>query len=418
MKKIFISLALAGLAAIATVSCQYGEDEVSNPVDKAAEMTISVDYVADDTCSFTIAPSGKALFYSYSVKKTSSTEAPDAASLYSCSAGGIKKGTFKYAIAESATVELENLDKNSDYVIFAVAGSPEGVVGKVTALSFHTTDTANPSVKSVSVEQDDILVLTFDEAVTNVSGKGITVDVYAPASYMYQAYRYPADKISSFTLKDGESAGYTVAFKLPEKSYVSGALLAVSYAEGTFVDEVGLPAGAKTSYVFGNYYTSEGWYPETYGLVAETSSAWYELGDAEPIGDISAIFDAGGNIVPVLIFNLGEGIGWYLYSGNWNMYPTMDWGDDYAIGSVRYEKVTEDGRTSYKEMDLSSDDADEAFYSLWYDEPSGEYFGCVYLNVEPLPGDEITITVPEYAYLDIYGNVNEEKTYTVTYKGE
>ena len=42
MKKIFKYIALAAIAATAAVSCRYGEDEISNPVDKAAEMTITI----------------------------------------------------------------------------------------------------------------------------------------------------------------------------------------------------------------------------------------------------------------------------------------------------------------------------------------------------------------------------------------
>ena len=96
MKKIFKYIALAAIAATAAVSCRYGEDEISNPVDKAAEMTITIGEVSDYSCSFTIAPSRAASYYSYSVVKGNVTEAPDAATLYAVKSGGIKKGTFKY----------------------------------------------------------------------------------------------------------------------------------------------------------------------------------------------------------------------------------------------------------------------------------------------------------------------------------
>ena len=203
MKKIFKYIALAAIAATAAVSCRYGEDEISNPVDKAADMTITIGEVSDYSCSFTIAPSRAASYYSYSVVKGNVTEAPDAATLYAVKAGGIKKGTFKYtADSQNATVEMAELTPNTDYTIFAVAGSPEGVPGVVAIKPFHTTDTGIPSLKEADIV-DGALVLVFDEAVKPVSEKSILVEVYAPASMAYQHPFMPADKLGEFSLSDG-----------------------------------------------------------------------------------------------------------------------------------------------------------------------------------------------------------------------
>ncbi|MGN1216037.1 MAG: hypothetical protein ACI4TJ_07315, partial [Candidatus Cryptobacteroides sp.] len=276
MKKIFKYIAFAAIAASAMVSCRYGEDEISNPVDKAADMTITIGEVSDNACSFTIAPSGAASYYSYSVVKGNVTEAPDASTLYAVKAGGIKKGTFKYTSeSNSATIEMSELDSNTDYTVFAVAGSPEGVPGKVAVQSFHTPDTGIPSIKDGEIA-DGKLVLTFDEPVSFADGKSILVDVYAPAAFEYQHPYMPASKISQFSITAGKAEGTTVSFEIPEKSYIGGALLAVSFEDGAFVDEVKNPIEGLQSYVFGNYYVKgEGWYPEAYGLVLETEPGTY-----------------------------------------------------------------------------------------------------------------------------------------------
>jgi hypothetical protein len=67
MKKSLIYLALAAFAATAAVSCQYGEDEVSDALEQATDVSIKVDKVEDEACTFTIAPADKASFYSYAV---------------------------------------------------------------------------------------------------------------------------------------------------------------------------------------------------------------------------------------------------------------------------------------------------------------------------------------------------------------
>lgn len=411
MKKSIKYLTIAALAASVMVSCQYGEDEVSNPVDKAPAIAITVNEVGDDACSFTVAPSGTALYYSYSVVEGNVFSAPDAAKLYSVSAGGIKKGTVKYAETPSATISLSGLDCNADYTVFAVAGSPEGVPGEVAIQHFHTTDTVNPEVVDAAVE-DGSLVLTFSEPVKFVVGKEVTVEAYAPASYSYQHYRYAAEPEASFVIKSGETDGNSVVLPIPEDAFVPGALLAVSYPDGTFIDAVELPIEGQESYVFGNYYTSEGWYPETYGIVIETEPDSFELGDELDLGDITAI-DDGEDYVPVLIFPLGEGIGYYLDMNYGYLYETYDWDDDYTVGTVTYSQVTADGRKSTKTIKLGY--GEDAEYDLI--ELEDGIYGCVYLYEEPLPGDTVTVVLPPYCYVDKYGNVNAEKTYTFTYVG-
>ena len=418
MKKVFKYIALAAIAATAAVSCRYGEDEISNPVDKAADMTITIGEVSDYSCSFTIAPSRAASYYSYSVVKGNVTEAPDAATLYAVKAGGIKKGTFKYtADSQNATVEMAELTPNTDYTIFAVAGSPEGVPGVVAIKPFHTTDTGIPSLKEADIV-DVALVLVFDEAVKPVSEKSILVEVYAPASMAYQHPFMPADKLGEFSLSDGKADGASVSFDIPEDSYIGGAYLAVSYPEGAFVDAVGNPVGGLTSYVFGNYYSKEegGWYPETHGLVLETEAGTYELGKALDLGDVTSIVDEEGSPVPVLYFPIEEGIGYYFSTSTGNLYLTVDWNDeDLMYGTVTYSQTSEDGRVSYKELVLGSSSEDsDAVYDV-ITTKSGDY-GVIYLLEEPLAGDTVTIEIPAWAYVDIWGRYNAPKTYEFVYQ--
>lgn len=417
MKRIFKYISIAAVAATAMVSCRYGEDEISNPVDKAADMTITIGTVSDNACSFTIAPTGAASYYSYSVVKGNVTETPDAATLYAVKAGGLMKGTFKYTSdTKSATIDMAELAPNTDYTVFAVAGSPEGVPGKVAVQSFHTPDTGIPSIKAGEIA-DGKLVLTFDEPVSFADGKSILVDVYAPAAFEYQHPYMPAAKISQFSLSAGKAEGTSVSFDIPEKSYIGGALLAVSFEDGAFVDVVKNPIEGLQSLVFGNYYVKgEGMYPEAVGLVIETEAGTYELGDALDLGDITSIVDEEGELAPVLCFPIEQGIGYYFSFNSGNFYQTVDWNDEaYMYGTVTYSQTSEDGRVSYKKFVLGSSDEDsDALYSLASTD-EGDY-GVIYLLEEPLPGDTVTVEVPEWAYVDIWGRYNTPKTYEFVYQ--
>ncbi|MGN0201749.1 MAG: hypothetical protein ACI399_02440 [Candidatus Cryptobacteroides sp.] len=416
MKKIFKYIAFAAIAASALVSCRYGEDEISNPADEAPAMTITIGDVTDNACTFTIAPSGQASYYSYSVVKGLATETPDASKLYSVTAGGISKGTFKYADKQSATIELTGLANNSDYTIFAVAGSPEGAVGIASLLRFHTPDTELPSITDAGIE-DGSLILVFDEDVTYNDRKTVQVDLYASSSLYYQHPYLAADKLGEFTLAEGTSEGNVVVFPIPEDSYIDGALLAVSFEDGTFIDVVGNKVEGIQSYVFGNYYVNgQGWYPETYGVVIETEPGTFDLGDALEIGDVTTIVDEEGESVPVLYFPIESGIGYYFSFNSGYLYYTVDWNDYYYVyGTVVYSQVSEDGRVSYKELVLgsSSEDSDAVYDLIPAD--SGDY-GVVYLLEEPLAGDTVTITIPEYAYVDQWGRYNNEKTFEFVYQ--
>jgi hypothetical protein len=335
-------------------------------------------------------------------------ETPAADELYSCSVGdALKKGTFCYAESASGQVALDGLDFNADYSIFAVAGSPSGNLGEVATLVFHTTDVVLPEPESASVE-DGKLVITFSEEV-GCMNKDITVEVYASYSLSYQDYSVAAEPVSTFTVKNGVADGTSVSFVIPEDSYTSGALLCISYPSGAFMDKASNPCEECESYVFGNFYDSEsnGWYPETYGLVAKTEPDNFELGDA-----LSEVIDENCYAV----FDIGAEVGHYLYFKDYNIYRTFDWGDDYAVGEMVFTQESEDGRVSTKTIELpSASDYSSSCYDYDFDE-EGNMLGLIYIiGDEPLPGDSIFVTIPEYAFVDVYNRPNAEKTYKFVY---
>ena len=84
-------------------------------------------------------------------------------------------------------------------------------------------------------------------------------------------------------------------------------------------------------------------------------------------------------------------------------------------GTVTYSQTSEDGRVSYKELVLGSSSEDsDAVYDV-ITTKSGDY-GVIYLLEEPLAGDTVTIEIPAWAYVDIWGRYNAPKTYEFVYQ--
>ncbi len=242
MKRFFTYMTMLTLA----VACEtmYGPVETPIAPDSAAGVEITVADVTDDSFTVTIAPSGEASYYSWLIDVAQAAAEIDAETLYAVGYEGIGYGTAKWTAEEpSVTFTVEGLDPNTDYQIYAVAGSKMGIAGAVVNKSVKTTDTVAPDYESYETEGHQV-VFTFSEAVTRKAENGaIKVPYYAYYSAEFQTTAAAAGEV---TVPEDSIlvAGNQALISVPDLP--TGCYWTISIPEGAFLDAVGqkLPAYA------------------------------------------------------------------------------------------------------------------------------------------------------------------------------
>lgn len=358
MKRIFTYIAMAALA----VSCSdlYGGPEASKTPDTPGSVEIAFSEVADNSFKVTVAPVGEASYYSYLVDESPVAATLDAATLYAVKYASIAQGTAKAADKPSTTLELADLKPNTTYQVYAVAGSPMGVVGEVVVKSVTTSDGVNP-VLTGSGYEDTVLKLSFSEAVTLAEGTatlryfarqkaGINEDVAEGT------YTVPADSISC----EGKVVTFTFAGEVP-----AGAYYTLDYPAGMFVDSANNPVAELKS---GFSAASGSLAP--YGVFGRADFTTWE-------------FDA----LDVEIVSDPE----YMFSFTTSQTEIAKYGEGAA--TVTYTKA---GRSVTNELVAKSD------YIISN--------GTVYLMLPETPdyGATVTFNFEEDLFWDIYGNSSAE----------
>lgn len=365
MKRIFTYIAMAALA----VSCSdlYGGPEASKTPDTPGSVEIAFSEVADNSFKVTVAPVGEASYYSYLVDESPVAATLDAATLYAVKYASIAQGTAKAADKPSTTLELADLKPNTTYQVYAVAGSPMGIVGEVVVKSVTTSDGVNP-VLTGSGYEDTVLQLSFSEAVTLAEGTatlryfarqkdGINEDVAEGT------YTVPADSISC----EGKVVTFTFAGEVPAGAYYS-----LDYPAGMFVDSANNPVAELKS---GFSAASGSLAP--YGVYGRADFTTWEFDAYEEtvITDPTAPFMLTSS--EAQICKLGEAAASVAFSkGAKTTSISLTPGSDYACGLMSADP-----------------ESDVAMFVL----PEAPEFGSV-----------ITITIPEDTFWDIYGNSNAE----------
>lgn len=228
------------------VACEtmYGPVETPIAPDTAADVEITVADVTDDSFTVTITPAGEALYYSWLIDEAPAAEELDAETLYAAGYEGVGYGITKWTAEEpSVTFTVEGLDPDTDYQIYAVAGSKMGIAGTVVNKSVKTTDTVAPGYKSYETDAHSV-VFTFSENVTrNAEAGAIKVPYYAYYSSDFQSTAAAAGEV---TVPEDSIlvAGNQALISVPDLP--TGCYWTISIPEGAFLDAVGqaLPAYA------------------------------------------------------------------------------------------------------------------------------------------------------------------------------
>ena len=379
MKKYLLSL----LAVAAVFGCTRFEDEASLEVVKPSTPTISVSGVEDTGFSATISAQAGTGFYSYAVLAGAPKEL-DPTTLFKV---GVKNtlasGTVDYAKAQSKTIELKELARNAVYTVYAVAASEQGTVGEVVSQKVTTSDAEIPSPKSASFK-DNVLTLTLSEAVT-YTGKKATGKYYAANTPSGAEYNILEDKEYGTFPVTVEASGNTATFTFGE-TLPNGAYFSISYPAGTFEDVVGNPVKAMES----GFYTDEKGKLASKGITGRTDNKNFDLTLYSADGE-EAVIESVSDLMSPIWISVPED---YIHFKATTPATTKDI-EGY---SIVYEG---DGETHTYTTPGPYDYGWNGTYNC-----ALAYPNAMSGRPDPVPGQNITITIPEGFLTDIYGNVS------------
>ena len=405
MKKILTYMSVVVLAA----GCaeMYGPEQESTPVVKSDGIEIAL--VSDDkadtdsTVTFTLTPKGEALYYSYAIEASAQDSKPDSSVVYS--------GALQTAVADSvikwtaekpsAIITVKGLMPNTQYQIYAVAGSPTGVPSSVSVQPFKTTDNVAPAIKS---DYDaNVLTISFPEAVTRNKDLPLTVKYYGVNTTNIDTgipegeFQIPEDSIkvsgsgNSWTISipvaaeeddEGEDEVTPPAEGSAAEDQVlpEGAIYTVDLPEGAFKDNAGNATEAVVSTV--KYVSGQGIVPS--GIFGQNDESTYKFAELE----VSSFNDWEQ---PLTVASSGK----YSLSTDYPFSRTAAATVVYKTGSKSIT-YTLTARTHFKVVDGQN----IAFY----------------LPEAPELGADVTITLAAGSVQDIYGNVNDAWTATLKYE--
>lgn len=383
MKKVYTYLA-AVAAALVVFSCQTvpHDDSHVDEVVSAPNVAISVSEITDFTATVTIAPEGVANYYAYVIDESDEAEELDPEALYANKYSSVANGLVKYATSGSTTVELEDLEPNTTYQVYAVAGSTTGVVGTVAVKSFLTTDKGTPT-PGTPTKKENVLAVAFSE--------DVTYDATKPATAYYYAYNKaiidktdPENPELVFDGKVGEAKvdvavdGATATFTVTldgTNPLPAGAYYTVGYPAGAFVDAVGNPCPIRT-HLTGVTPDGNLGFAGFYGRV---STKAFDLEFDEEKETAAPSEDS-------FLYGIPEGTEFYDLVKNAK-----------ATMTVISEGKSKVSTTVY---DLKKD------YDWGYDEDENGILVFYPDDIEITPGDLFKINIDEGAMQDVYGNSN------------
>ena len=344
------------------VACDdmYGPVETPTAPDKAGSVEIQIDTFGDDTLAFTLAPVGEASYFSYFVAK-GPAQAVDSSSVYQCKYDGLIKGTFRASEVADTTLTLGELEPNTKYTIYAVAGSPLGIPGTLSVKEIQTTDGLTIECYDYDTElNDSTVVLTFSEDVYLGEGE-ITATYYAclPDIAEMGTVKAMADSI----LVEGNTV--TVQFAgLPHGAYYT-----VNWPEGMFTDSAKNPVAAMTG-----SYDSEA--NEFVGVYARRDTMAFNLVDT------LALNQQMFNDWTEALFTTSAAV-------------------DSTLAATGKAKATVNYKTPGKVLTI--DLVEDSTYGLAADE-NGNPLVWMACPEEPAFGTTVVFSYPQDAFRDIWGN--------------
>lgn len=372
MKKILYSLLT--ISGLFLTGCATFDDPVVENYGEGPKVTIKVTEATDTTFTFTVTPAKGTQYYSVLVDESALADSSlVASSLLKGSYSGVYNKVINAATDSVFTFNMCGADgkslasPNTVYQIYAVAANDKGVVGEIAIESAITGDEVAPRPTGAEYK-DKVMYIQFSENVARGEG-AVKVDVYKEND-LANVVTLPAEEFEVAV------SGAKVGVAVP--TTYAGAIIAVSWEEGAFVDSKGNKCPAFNSgldYTIGRFS----------GACGQNDYAALEITDENVTAP-----EAGAAITEWEEF-MGEiTLSTKLYAVEENL--------DKALS------VTYANDKTVKTINLSADN--------WAVKDSVIFFT---LPEAPLGGDIITVNVAAGAVTDVYGNPNEayagEETY-------
>lgn len=378
MKRFFTYISILTLA----VACNdiYGPEEIPVAPDTPAGVEITFSEVKDSSFVVTVTPKDEASFYSYLVDMADAPEVLDAESLYKVKYSSIAQGTVKWSEDKpSFTFIVDEVIQDATYQVYAVAGSPMGIIGEVCTASVSTSDTHAPNIEDYATGEDadgvnPYVVLLFDEEVKPVGD--VTVRYFKRWTAENDIY----NDIEAGTVTVPASAIDAADGLMPEfmvEGVPAGAYYTVSWAEGAFEDA----AGNKIAAMESGFYTTEEGSLAPYGLYGRAPFVSFDVTpiEAESFAEYTDPFVTGFETENAVM--KGSAVEGAVATAV------------YVLGSKTVSLELEYGK-------------DYAFY---------QGYCLVYLPEEPDRGAVATVTIPAGTFVDEWGNSSNEFTHSAVY---
>lgn len=388
MKNSFKYLFIAFTAGLVAVACEPTPAEgPSEPVVKSAGIDIKVASVGEDNCTVVLTPQGPANYYSYMLVEGTEAEHLDSLAFYNgelaSKVENVDNGMIKYSAEEpSSTLEFKGLTPGASYIVYAVSSSTTGVPSSVYSATFTTNDKQAPTLEEVFVyPKMNAVVAAFSEPVQVVDGKNFTLKLMK--AYTFDGLETVSTKIMKSS--DLKLMGSYVLF-VTDQELLPGVVASVTFASESVKD------------LSGNL-----WKPAKNTFMAQNDNELVGLKEVTP--DFFSYTDEEGNKMTFALFDFeAEGsMGFYIDKDK-NVFP---YGEEQLDADVTYYQE-KDGRDFVKSGKLNN------FSELSYGpNASGEYYVPYLLLPDALPGDSITVSIPEKYLGDYYGNYNKAFKFSV-----
>lgn len=379
MKKYLLSL----LAVATVVGCTTFEDEQSDAVVNPTSPAITVSGVEDTGFAATIAAQAGTGFYSYAVLPGAPQDLNPTTLLKVGYKNAVAAGTVDYAKSPSKTIELTELARNTVYTVYAVAASQQGTVGEVVSQKVTTSDAEIPAPKSATYE-DYTMTVTFSEPI-KYTGKKATVNYYAvntPSGAEYNIKENkPVGSVKATVTADGNVATFKFDEPIP-----NGAYFAVSYPAGAFEDAVGNPVNAMES----GFGTDKDGKLASKGITGRQDTVNFDLTLYSAEGEEAELESVSDLMSPI-----------------WIAVP-----EDYIHFKATVPATSKDIE-GYSIVYEGAGESHTYTTPGPYDYGWNGTYNCAlaYPNAmsgrpDPIPGQYLTITIPEGFLIDIWGNTN------------
>ena len=373
MKRFLLYLLIVAIA-FATSCTDFGtENQLTLP--SAPSVEISSITAESQSITFTLAPSGTAGYYSYLVVESAESDSTlQADQILKQTASGKAKGLINYEEESTKTIVISDLTPYTVYQIYAVASSTDGVVSEITNKNIRTKDDGGlPSPASVSLA-DSTVTITFGEPIQSGTGK-LYVSYFAKNTLSGSKPLVIKPGFEEFNPQDIEVdrerltvSGRTLKVKLPAAP--AGVYASITYDAGVVLD---LEGNASNAYIRKADTLIDGAPSRglTVRLATEQWSLRSEFEDVKP--DTLVSFTDWSNLEIFALPEAGTTVSKRISSKT----PT-----------VNYKEVNKNTTVNVTEWGVANG------------------LPLFYLPEEPNFGSILDLSIPEGAFEDVYGNVN------------